>query len=937
MMAWRIAGLALGVILGIVGAAQGLALPLWILMALVAIGAAFTAGGFIAERRWQPWPKIAIAVAALACAFPLGYLRTMDVIGPATEGSLRQVLADIEPGSRLHVRGVIVAEPELRGIGELDLYLRVHELRVGDDEDGEWIPVNRGRVLVRAFARASNTPETQEYFNLLSLPAAYGWELQVATWYRPIDPPLNPGTFDYANFLVQSGVDTRFRCHVSTIEVLEEGRGHPMMALALAAKTSFLESFKETVRAPASRLTAAATLGARRSVENIDYRGQDLATMLRHAGVGHVLAVSGLHVSVIAVMLFALFRLTGAKPKSFVPILILLLIMFAMLTGARPSSVRAVIMNSVILITLAYFRSDFRSATVIGLSLSSFFILMRNPTVLFAPSFLLSYGAVLSLIVIAPPLDRLICTLRGFALIFGAIWFAALLRFAGWHLHELVHPTNLLAMLGVLWLLISVGTRLNHRFPFMWSFNLERIPHLVRLFFAAQLAIQFGMMIPLSAWFFGQFPVAGVLVNLLAIPAVGVLVQLGMLTGLMGLIPLIGPWLTIPFGAATGLTGEAFIMLAYIGSSVFPYPATPMPSGLWMGGYYASLAAFLAMESRRMKLIGWFYRLVPPGPTNTLRRFAIAVPILLVAAPFLQSTPSEPELRDIRVLAEGRYPIVLLAGRDNATLINTGGRFAGGRLVFDSLRGVNATAVDTLILPSADPRAGLAGAAELVERMTVSRALLGTLPAPDQTLPEALGDDYLIRQAARGTGWAVNIEQGFELFRERAAEHGTELALLADEHLPVWGNGRMQVLPAPSEMPARFASSALTPVLYAELHGLEWVIITDTTPDALFDALANTTSCDVLVVPNLSNFSSYGRWLRTGLRRLSPRLLIIGGDSPVEMSELEGWLPPDDERILIQTGEEGAVTMRLRANGDTQIETYRGDTRLTLRPRKATE
>ena len=66
------------------------------------------------------------------------------------------------------------------------------------------------------------------------------------------------------------------------------------------------------------------------------------------------------------------------------------------------------------------------------------------------------------------------------------------------------------------------------------------------MFLSAQLAIQFGMMLPLSAWFFGQFPIAGVFVNLLAIPAIGILVQLGMLTGLVGLIPVVGNVLAMP-------------------------------------------------------------------------------------------------------------------------------------------------------------------------------------------------------------------------------------------------------------------------------------------------------------------------------------------------------------------------------------------------------
>ncbi len=932
MMAWRAAGLAIGLMGGIVVAAEGYELGVLYLWALATVGAFATGAGYLAERNWKPWPKLAIGAAAFLCAMPLGYLRTMDVVGPPAEGTLRYILQTVEPNETLTVRGQVSAEPEIRGAGQLDVELRVREMRVGDEEDAEWMPVTRGRLLVRVFVRSEDDPEAHDTFNRMALPSTYGWRMEVSAPYRPIDPPLNPDTFDYGYFLQQTGVDTRLRTHVNGAKVLEESRGHFMMEIALAAKSSFFDTYRSRVRAPASRLTAAATLGARRSVENVEFRGQDLATTLRHAGVGHVLAVSGLHVSVIAVMLFALFRMTGAKPRQFVPILILFLILFALLTGARPSSVRAVIMNSVVLIAIAYLRSGFRVATVIGLSLSSFFILMRNPTVLFAPSFLLSYGAVLSLIVIAPPLDRLICALRGFSVFFAAIWFALLLRLAGWHLDWLLQPANLFAYLGALWLALLAGTRLNNMFPAMWSINPERIPGLVRLFFAAQLAIQFGMMIPMSAWFFGLFPVAGVLVNLLAIPLVGVVVQLGMLTGLIGMIPIIGEWLSIPFGAAASLSGDAFIWLAYGGSSVFPYPATPMPTRFWMITYYLSLGAFLALEGNRAWVMNWLYRLVPPGPGGLARRFIVIIPLALVLYPAIQRPVDEPAIRQIRILADGRHPIITMVGPQTAGLINAGGTFAGGRLVFDSLRGMGAMHVDALIVPSPDARAGIGGASELIPRMQVKEILLPVLPEPGQTLPEALGDSYLVQQAQRGTYWAVNIEQGFETLRERAHELGVPLNVIADDTLPSWANVKLRKLPGPSEMPRRFASSALTPILHANIHGLDWVIITDTTPDALFEAMVDTTSSDIMVVPNLSQFTSYFRWLRTALLRTRPQVLIVTGDRPLTHEQLRAWTPEDPNRTVIQTGEEGAVMIRLRPNGETHITTYRGDTELVLRP-----
>ena len=929
-MAWRAGGLTIGLIAGIAVAAAGLVVPPLYLWALATLGAAVTGAAFVVEREWRPWSPWTVAAAVFACALPLGYLRTIEVEGPPGEGSLRDILERVEPGTSLRVRGILAAEPEIRGNGQLDVELRVRQIRIGDDERASWRSVGRGRLLARVYLSTSSGPELMEQFNRLAAPAAYGWKIELAAPFRPIEPPLNPGDFDYGYFLRQTGVDARLRAPVSRVTVLEERRGNPLMEVALKAKVSFLETYKNTIRSPASRLTAAATLGVRRAVENVDYRGQDVSETLRHAGVGHVLAVSGLHVSVIAVMLFALFRMTGARPQHFVPILIFLLILFAMLTGARPSSVRAVIMNSVVLVAIAYLRSDVRRATVIGLSLSAFYILIQNPTVLFAASFLLSYGAVISLIVIAPPVDRLICSLRGFTLLFALAWFVVLLRLAGWHMEWLLHRPNLYAWIGLLWLLMLVGTRLNHRFPAMWRINLERMPGVVRLFIAAQLAIQLGMMIPLSAWFFGRFPVAGILVNLLAIPGVGILVHLGMLTGLVGMIPVAGPWMAIPFGAATGLVGDLFIALAHGGASLFPHPSTPMPSTWWLAGYYAALSFFLFLESKRVMLFGWLYRCLPPGPAGRARRFLWVLPLGLVLLPVLIRPSGPPSLREVRILAEGRYPIVAFTGPRQSMLLNAGDQFAGGRLVFDSLRAAGTMRLDALLLPSPDPAAGVAGAAALLPAMPVDDSLTLVHPEPGQGLLEALGDEYLLEQAAEGQRWAMNLAQNYDRLRRRAGAHGTRLGPLTTESIPVWENAVLRVLPAQKPVPRRFAVSARTPILHGRIHGLDWIFVTDTTRSALTAAFADVASCDVLVVPNLSNLAGYGAWLRTAIERTRPRLVIVGGNAPLNPADLAAWIPDGVAPIILETAREGAVTARFRPNGGTLFETYRGGTQMGL-------
>ncbi|MFU8780489.1 MAG: ComEC/Rec2 family competence protein [Kiritimatiellia bacterium] len=942
MTAYRVTGIAAGLVAGIVLATYtSITIPLAILLFLLVAGTFTTAAGWRADRHWIEWPRSIIFMAALAAALPLGYGRTRQVLAPSQPTALRTHLMEFESGERVTLRGVIATEPELRGWGQVDVTLRVQQMRRTSDPEDAWLPVSHGNVLVRIFGYRSNRPETIESLHALALPAAYGNEIQIHTTYQPSETPRNPYAFDYAAFLRQNGIETSMRAHITRVDVLAQQRGNPLTALALQAKTSFLETFKRTIRAPASRIAAAATLGTRRAVERRNYREMDIAEMFRHAGVGHVLAVSGLHVSVIAVLLFALFRMTGASPRVFVPPLIFFLILFALLTGARPSSVRAVVMNSVILFTIAYFRCNLRTATTIGLSASAFVILLKNPLLLLAPSFLLSYGAVLSLIVLAPPFDRFLCTLRGFSAIFFLIWFSLLMAIAGWHLHWLMPIPNILAMAGALWLLTVLGSKLNHAIPRMWNTGFARMPALLRMFIAAQLAIQVGMMIPLSAWFFGRFPVAGILVNLIAIPTVGILVQLGMLLGLIGMIPVIGNTLALPFGAATSVVGEFFLSIAYAGARLFPFPATPRPSVIQLGIYYSIVGAVLLAEQNRHVLLDGLYRMLqtPRKYAAWLTQATILGAIGLTLLPLAMQPHGRPKATHMQILASSRYPLITIQGGNKADLIHAGGRFEGPRVVFDHLRARGAVRLGNVYLPSPDPRAGIEGTAALAQILSIDRVLLPVLPESGQSFADALGDAYLIRTAAEGVPWAVNYNTAFEklthahnTIRNPAVLQVLEPGAIQQQ----WSNATMQTLPVFDGTVPRFLTSARTPILRADLHGLVWIIISDTLPEALSVALAETDRCDVLVVADISSRATYFRWVREATERLQPDLLIIAGDTPIEWNATQrNWLEQQEQagRQILQIATDGAITGSFRKDGSTTLQTYRTNKRIPLSPR----
>ncbi|MFC1452733.1 ComEC/Rec2 family competence protein [Verrucomicrobiota bacterium] len=922
MTALRIVWLSLGFVLGIVLATvcRCPAEP-WVLLPLGAAGAVLTLFLHATERRmWKTWSPVTVVCAALLCAVPTGCWRTMQKVGPAPPGSLRCLLAALGDKTPLVLEGTVAKEPELRLDGKGDLRISVDRIIVGDAT--QWTSVTPGKVLVRTYVPGRSSGDGVARLNSLMDNRTYGYRLEVETKYRAPRPLLNPGEFDQAAFLLQNDLVARFTCPVGNVSVVEESEGHPMTELALLAKRRFLSTYRETIRGPASRLVAAATLGTRRALEKKTFAGKEITETFRHAGVGHVLAVSGLHVSIVALLLYAMLRMTGLRPRVFAPVLILFLVIFALLTGARPSSVRAVIMNSVILVAFAYFRCGLREATAIGLALSSLVILLVNPIVLYAPGFLLSFGAVLSLVLIAPPMERWLFAMRGFSLLFVLSWFALLIVTAAAAPSLFLRPANTLGAAGLLWLLVGLGGRLNDMFPLFWKAGMEKVPRPLRMFLCAQIAIQAGMMLPLSAWFFGRFPVAGVLVNLAAIPAVGVLVQLGMLTGLAGLIPAAGGYLAMPLGAAATLVGEIFFRLAHGGASLFPYPAVPKPSVTWMALYYAGVGAVLVIDASSVRLKALAYRLWPAFERH--RRLAAAVylvPAMLVLYPLVFRPPTRPSVRTAVCFASRSYPVLaLVSERHTAVLLNAGDGYTGSRIVFEGVRKLGGMSVETAVMCGPQPDAGNEGLAELIDKMSVGECYLAVTTGPHETYLDAVGDSYVRNQAAAGRSWATRYESAYNGLVEAMAARGVSSAPLKPGTVAEWADTRVRVLPPPASLPARFVTSARSAICEVDLRGFRWLVITDSLPEVVRETVPRDAApWDVLVLPDTTSRRYYRRLIDEAVAAAQPRAVIVCGNTPRKGFDAKQWAQGHGKFQLLSTARDGAVLCTFTPEGALRL------------------
>lgn len=130
---------------------------------------------------------------------------------------------------------------------------------------------------------------------------------------------------------------------------------------------------------------------------------ESIQTTYSASGIGHLLAVSGLHVGFIVTMLsFVLNKLKASRTVKFWVITIVIFI-YAFLCGFTVSVTRAFIMTAILLYTKSRM-FDYDSLNSLGLA--AVVILITNPLWLFDAGFQLSFLAVAGIIILAPILTR---------------------------------------------------------------------------------------------------------------------------------------------------------------------------------------------------------------------------------------------------------------------------------------------------------------------------------------------------------------------------------------------------------------------------------------------------------------------------------------------------------------------------------------------------
>jgi competence protein ComEC len=225
----------------------------------------------------------------------------------------------------------------------------------------------------------------------------FGDELKLFGIAEVIAPPRNPGEFDMRAYLARH--DVRRMLFVRYPEdgtLIRHGGGNPVLRLAQKSRAWMQTALcRGLENAPeVQNFLSGIVLGLRhQTLEDIEEPFQQTGTL-------HLFAVAGLHVGIVAALLWMLAMVARLSRKQAAAVIIPLLLFYAAVTGLHVSSVRAAVMSSILFGGLFFERKVF---VLNSLAAAAFFLLCWDTNELFSTGFQLSFAVVGAIVLFADP------------------------------------------------------------------------------------------------------------------------------------------------------------------------------------------------------------------------------------------------------------------------------------------------------------------------------------------------------------------------------------------------------------------------------------------------------------------------------------------------------------------------------------------------------
>ncbi|MGC9987765.1 MAG: ComEC/Rec2 family competence protein [Terriglobales bacterium] len=372
--------------------------PLWWVIAVVVF--VFAASWFLRKRAWLA-KALSLGAWVLLGAF-LIQVRGQRPDEPSQDGARLFALADGRPvvltarvlregyaraeGPRSIRESIDVETEEIASAGErwpvrAGVRLSIYE-KVEDRASGR---LGDRVILDDPMTRPPDPP----------IPFAYGTRLRIRAKLHPARNYRNPGAFDYEGYLRDNGISVLGSAEAAEIERLPGFSGSRMELWRTRVHASIIAKIHELWPAEQASLMDAMVLGEESFLRNAT------RTEYQRSGTYHVLVVSGMNLSILAVAIFWALRQVRVDPAVAAVVTVVVSFAYAFVVGVGPPVWRAALMLATYLGARLLYRERNMMNAIGAAALG---VLIVDPRALFGASFQLTFLAVFIIAGIGSPI-----------------------------------------------------------------------------------------------------------------------------------------------------------------------------------------------------------------------------------------------------------------------------------------------------------------------------------------------------------------------------------------------------------------------------------------------------------------------------------------------------------------------------------------------------
>ncbi|HUU31147.1 MAG TPA: ComEC family competence protein, partial [Phycisphaerae bacterium] len=393
------------------GSQRGASPPVWRYEPLVPAAVAFMAGILAADYLGGGrilWSFVALAAAVVWLVFYRSGSRERWLILPlmlvlAAAGAARYRatveespndiarLADV--GQRLlTLEGIVVRSPEAAAPPR-DVFLPSRPYYVRSTLVVACEKARLGSRWTDSHGRVRVTVRQPMPENEAAVPHL-GDRIRIVGLLAPFGQPANPGTFDSARYFRRQGIRASFRTdHWEAVSIVQPGAERIRWFVG-AIRESALKRLEDLPSAEGRAIVSAILFGRRGLLDDEALAGSIAEQDFIVSGAAHFLAVSGLHVGMVAGMVLLLTHLAGAGRRLTALLVGLVVLTYALMTELQPSVLRASVFIWILCLGWAVGRERLFYNS---LAAAAILVLAVRPGDLFMGSFQLSFGILLGL------------------------------------------------------------------------------------------------------------------------------------------------------------------------------------------------------------------------------------------------------------------------------------------------------------------------------------------------------------------------------------------------------------------------------------------------------------------------------------------------------------------------------------------------------------